>query len=517
MIERYLGRYATERLGISLSDLLAFGRSDREDTGEHFNMAYLALHGSGTVNGVSELHGRVSRLLFSPLFPRLPINEVPVGHVTNGVHMPTWDSAAADLIWAEACGQDRWRGTTEHLEDRIRLLSDEKIWTLRGAGRAALVEYAQSRVSRQMAAAGADADVIVRTRARLNPRILTLGFARRFATYKRPNLLLHDPARLLRILTNRERPVQLLIAGKAHPADLEGQSLIREWTRFIRHDDSPPPVVFIADYDMLFAEYLVQGVDVWLNTPRRPWEACGTSGMKVLVNGGLNLSEIDGWWAEAYRPDIGWALGDGREHGDDPAWDAAEAEALYDRLEQEIIPEFHRRDEHGRPVAWISRIRESMARLTPMFSATRAVTDYTDRALPAAAGAYRARAADHARGAVDIMDRNNEWRMKRDSIRIDGVKVEAGDDGHVFAADLFLGEVNPASVRVELYADGRNGDEAVKQEMKPSGDEGRPAGAYVFCAVVSSLRPPSDYTVRVIRRDEWLNLPLEDSWILWRK
>jgi len=196
---------------------------------------------------------------------------------------------------------------------------------------------------------------------------LTLGFARRFATYKRPNLLLHDLERLLRLLGNAERPVQLIIAGKAHPADRAGQALIQEWIHFIRRPETRPHVIFLSDYDVLLTEHLVQGVDVWLNTPRRPWEGCGTSGMKVLVNGGINLSELDGWWAEAYTPEVGWALGDGREHGDDRAWDAIEAEALYELLEREVIPAFYARDEQGIPGAWVTRLRESMARLTPRF------------------------------------------------------------------------------------------------------------------------------------------------------
>ncbi len=190
---------------------------------------------------------------------------------------------------------------------------------------------------------------------------LTLGFARRFATYKRPNLLLHDPERLLRLLNDQQRPVQLIIAGKAHPADQAGQAMIQEWMRFVRRPEARPHVVFLSDYDMHLTEELVQGVDVWLNTPRRPWEACGTSGMKVLVNGGLNLSELDGWWAEAYTPEIGWALGDGQEHDDAPAWDAIDAEALYNLLEQQVVPEFYTRDEQGIPKAWVTRIRESMA------------------------------------------------------------------------------------------------------------------------------------------------------------
>ena len=379
LMEQYLGRYAQEELGLSLRDLLALGRQNPDDADEPFNMAYLAIRGSGAVNGVSRLHGRVSRHIFAPLFPRWPEGEVPVGHVTNGVHMPTWDSAAADNLWTEACGKGRWLGTSATLEADLRRVSDEKLWALRTTSRKSLVEYARESVGRQMAVAGAGPEAIARTQARLDPGVLTLGFARRFATYKRPNLLLHDPDRLIRILKNPQRPAQLILAGKAHPADQAGQALIQEWTRFIRRSDASPPVVFLADYDMLLAEHLVQGVDVWINTPRRPWEASGTSGMKVLVNGGINLSELDGWWAEAYTPQVGWALGDGQEHGDDPAWDAAEAEALYERLEQEVIPEFYARNEKGIPTAWVARMRESMARLTPRFSASRAVREYTEQ------------------------------------------------------------------------------------------------------------------------------------------
>ena len=334
LIEQYLGGYARQKLGISLHDLLALGRQNADDSSEPFNMAYLSIRGSGSVNGVSRLHGKVSRHLFLPLFPRWPEDEVPIGHVTNGVHTPTWDSAPADDLWTETCGKDRWLGTTETLEQDIRRVSDTKLWQFRTAASKSLVEYARERLSRDLAAAGAPSEDVEAAKHLFDPNTLTLGFARRFATYKRPNLLLHDPQRLLRLLTNKQRPVQLIIAGKAHPADQAGQALIREWMHFIRRPETRPHAVFLSDYDMLLTEHLVQGVDVWINTPRRPWEACGTSGMKVLVNGGINLSELDGWWAEAYTPEVGWALGDGQEHGEDPAWDAAEAEALYDLLEQ---------------------------------------------------------------------------------------------------------------------------------------------------------------------------------------
>jgi starch phosphorylase len=254
--------------------------------------------------------------------------------VTNGIHTPTWDSAAADELWTEACGKDRWLGTTKNLGESIRSVSDVRLWQFRASARKSLVEFARERLSRQLAVSGCSAEAVERAKHLFDPNALTLGFARRFASYKRPNLLLHDRARLLRLLTNPDRPVQIIIAGKAHPEDGGGKALIHEWIDFICQSEVRPHIIFLSDYDMSLTQRLVQGVDVWINTPRRPWEACGTSGMKVLVNGGINLSELDGWWAEAYFPDLGWAIGDGQEHGEDPAWDGAEAEMLYHSLEQ---------------------------------------------------------------------------------------------------------------------------------------------------------------------------------------
>jgi starch phosphorylase len=517
LMEQYLGRYAQEDLGLSLRELLALGRQNPDDADEPFNMAYLAIRGSGAVNGVSRLHGRVSRHIFAPLFPRWPEGEVPVGHVTNGVHMPTWDSAAADSLWTEACGKDRWLGTSTTLEADLRRVSDEKLWALRTASRKSLVEYARERVGRQMAAAGAGPEAITRTQARLDPGVLTLGFARRFATYKRPNLLLHDPERLIRILNNLQRPVQLILAGKAHPADQAGQALIQEWTRFIRRSDASPPVVFLADYDMLLAERLVQGVDVWVNTPRRPWEASGTSGMKVLVNGGINLSELDGWWAEAYMPEVGWALGDRQEHGDDPAWDAAEAEALYERLEQEVIPEFYARNEKGIPTAWVARIRESMARLTPRFAASRTVSEYTEQHYLPAAGAYRVRAADKGAAARKLADWRNALAPEWAALRFGAVTVETQGEQHVIAVEVFLKDTSPDTVRVELYADGVKGGSAVRQEMKHVRQLAGAPGGYVYSAAVSAARPPADYTARLIPHHDGVAVPLEVAHILWQR
>jgi glycogen phosphorylase len=513
LIEQYLAGYAETKLGITLPDLLALGRQNAADASEPFNMAYLALRGCGAANGVSRLHGKVSRRLFQPLFPRWPEADVPVGHVTNGVHMPTWDSAPADELWTDSCGKDRWLGSAETLSRDMRRVSDEKLWQFRTAASGSLVEYARKRLSLDLAASGAAPEEVEVARHLFDPHALTLGFARRFATYKRPNLLLHDPPRLLRLLTDGERPVQLIIAGKAHPADAAGQAMIREWTQFIRQPAARGHAIFLSDYDMLLTEHLVQGVDVWINTPRRPWEACGTSGMKVLVNGGLNLSELDGWWAEAYTPDVGWALGDGNEHGDDQNFDELEADALYTLLEQKVVPEFYDRDGRGIPKAWVSRMRNSMANLTPLFSADRAVREYTGQHYLPCATRYRLRAAGKgALGAqVEAWQRTVEARWA--VLRFGEEKVETKDGHHVFEVPLYLDGLDPHAVRVEIYADGAGGAPAVRHEMKPV-DRGAGA-APVYAAQVPATRPVNDYAVRAIPHHTAVAVPLETNRILW--
>ncbi len=492
------------------------GRKDPVNESENFNMAYLAIRGSGAVNGVSRLHGKVSRHIFESLFPKWPSNEVPVGSITNGVHVPSWDSREADDVWTEFCGKDRWLGMNLTLEQDIRKVSDERLWEMRTKANKELIEFAREHFSRQLLGSGHSPEAIERARHLCDPNILTLGFARRFATYKRPNLLLHDPQRLLRLLTNPKYPVQLIISGKAHPADQEGQNLIKEWIQFIRQHRIHSPVIFLSDYDMQISENLVQGVDVWINTPRRPWEASGTSGMKVLVNGGINLSELDGWWAEAYSPEVGWALGDGNEHGDDPSWDAMEAGQLYDLLEQKVVPEFYDRNENGIPVKWITRMRESMAQLTPRFSADRTVREYTEQHYLPAASAYLERAVNKGEKGKQIADLMHNLDQKWNSMHFGEVKTMAVENYYKVEVQIYFGDLDPGTLQVELFANGIDGKDPEVQKMtKGRKIEGKD-NAYYFNASVTSGRPAADYTPRVIPNLTGVSVPLETNLILWQ-
>jgi starch phosphorylase len=517
LIERYLGKYAEEKLSISVDELLALGRRDRHDTSEPLNMAYLAIRGSSAINGVSKLHGQVSRRLFQPLFPSWPEAEVPVTHVTNGVHTPTWDSVEADRLWELTCGKQYWYGTLADTEKDIRAASDFNLWQLRADSRKTLVEYVRRLYGRQLAARGASSEEVAQAALILDDNILTLGFARRFAAYKRPNLLLHDQARLFNILTNPERPIQLVLAGKAHPQDAEGQKMITQWFEFARRPEVRSRVVFLSDYDVLMAEHLVQGVDVWVNTPRRPWEASGTSGMKVLVNGGLNLSELDGWWAEAYAPEVGWAIGDGREHGDDPSWDAAEAESLYAMLEKEVIPEFYARDEHGIPLGWVARMRESMARLTPAFSANRAVRQYTEEHYLSAAAAFRLRAENRGSVGAELVEWRAELAKHWSALRFGPATVEQQGEQYLFRVQVFLDDIDPDAVRVELYADAQKGEDSITHALSRGERLVGATGGFTFSASVPTGRPVAHYTPRLVPQREGAFVPLEAPFILWHE
>jgi starch phosphorylase len=522
LIERSLRTYAEDKLSIPVEQLLALGRRDPADSSEPFNMAYLAIRGSGAVNGVSKLHGQVSRRLFQPLFPRWPEAEVPVTHVTNGVHTPTWDSVEADRLWELSCGKQRWYGTLADTEKQIRAVNDSSLWKLRTENRKDLVAYVRGFYGRQLAVRGASSQGLEQASHIFDENILTLGFARRFATYKRPNLLLRDPSRLLNILMNKDRPVQLILAGKAHPQDVEGQEMITQWFEFAQRPEAQSRVVFLSDYDVLMAEHLVQGVDVWVNTPRRPWEASGTSGMKVLVNGGLNLSELDGWWAEAYSPQVGWAIGDGREHGDDPSWDAAEAESLYALLEKEVIPEFYSRDEHGIPRGWVARMRESMARLTPAFSANRSVRQYTEEHYLPAAAAFLKRAQNQGSAGVDLVAWQAELAKHWSALRFGPATVEKQGESYRFQVQVFLDDIDPDAVSVELYADEQKGQSTISQApiahgMSRGEHPVEATNAFIYSVSIPATRPAADYTPRLVPKHAGALVPLEANFILWHQ
>jgi starch phosphorylase len=346
---------------------------------------------------------------------------------------------------------------------------------------------------------------------------LTVGFARRFATYKRPDLLLHDPERLIRLLTDSQHPVQLILAGKAHPEDKPGQALIKQWNDFIQRPEVRGHVVFLSDYDMQMAQELVQGIDLWINTPRRPWEACGTSGMKVLANGGLNISELDGWWAEAYTPAVGWAIGDGKEYGEDAAWDAHEVESLYALLEQQVVPEFYNRDAQGMPSQWLERVRESMATLTPEFSASRAIREYTnDRYLPAAAG-YNARAADDGKLGVDISEWQQNVAKSWGTLGFGEVNSETKNGQHRFHITVLPGGLHPDQFSVELYA-GPSGESGTKPEVLAACTSlAASSSTIVYSVCCAAKRSASDYTARLVPSRTGASVPLDAGQILWQR
>ncbi|MBX9694426.1 MAG: alpha-glucan family phosphorylase, partial [Cyanobacteria bacterium] len=377
LIERYWRTYCDE-VGLSSREFFSLGKSAGYDGTELFSMANLAIQLSSQINSVSKLHGEVSRQLFSDIWPNVPEHEVPISHITNGIHGQTWTSAEMTELFNRYLGQS-W---SERLSDadswkQVEEIPDEELWRIHESRRQELVSFCRTRLRKQLEKKGASQSELGEVSEVLNPNILTIGFARRFATYKRATLLLQDPARLTAILTNTDFPVQLIIAGKAHPEDTPAKELIKQLVRFSRNEDVKRRLVFIEDYDMNIARHMVAGVDVWLNTPRRPYEACGTSGMKVAFNGGLNVSTLDGWWDECYEPDVGWSIGSGETYFDTTYQNIVESNALYNLLEKEVVPLFYKRDKSGRPTAWLSRMKCSMIKLCPFLSVNRMLRDYT--------------------------------------------------------------------------------------------------------------------------------------------
>jgi starch phosphorylase len=500
-------------LGLGQGALLALGRPPGARGDEPFRPAYLAMRGAGRVNAVSALHRDVSRRLFAGLFPRLPLAESPIGHVTNGVHVPSWDATSADELWTRACGAERWRGLGEDHERAIAGVTDGELWAHRARARAALVENVRARLARQRARHGGPPEAIAEAARALDPDVLTLGFARRFAEYKRPNLLLADRARLLRLLGDARRPIQLVVAGKAHPGDRVGKDLIDAWTRFAETPEARGRCVFLEDYDLALAQELVQGVDVWLNTPRRPWEACGTSGMKVLVNGGLNLSTLDGWWAEAWEPGVGWAVGAAT-----PGADEHDAAALVELVEREVMPTFYERDDEGLPRAWLALVRASLSRLTPRFSANRMMREYVTTIYDPAARELARRLADGAAAGRAL----EAWRRRLldgwAGIRFGALSIAEERGCRSVSLEVFLGEIPPEDLAVELFADAPDGRSAPERRpMTPSGPLPGTTHGHLFTATVPASRPAAAYTARVVPARADALWPLELPLVAWRE
>jgi starch phosphorylase len=508
MLESYVAR-----LGLTFDQLMALGRRNAADESEPFTLSYLALRGCLGTNAVSALHTDVSRRLFRDLFPRWPEHEVPVQQITNGVHVPTWDSPSFDALWEKCCGKDRWLGGVEQLAESISCATDAELWSARGESRHALVRVIRQRMPRQLARRGASAAAVAAAARTFDPDTLTIGFARRFTAYKRPTLLLSDRARLTRLLSDPRRPVQLVIAGKAHPDDLAGKELVAEWVRFAQEPTVRDHVVFLEDYDMTLAEELVRGVDVWLNTPRRPWEACGTSGMKVVCSGGLNASVLDGWWAEAYSPDVGWAIGDrGIRAGEA---DAHDAEALYRLLEDEIVPLFYARDESGRPAGWLARVRQSMARLTPQFSGNRMLGQYVEELYLPGAVQLRRRIADDNREARALAEWERSLRLHWSAVSLGALQARAENGTLDVTVAVQLGPIDPGSVAVELYADPVQNEPAMRVALERGATPPGVADGAVYHARFQTTRPASHFTPRAFARHAGVRTPTELPLISW--
>ncbi|KEF32427.1 Glycogen phosphorylase [Marinobacter nitratireducens] len=519
LIRLYLEPWMAES-HVSMKQLMKLGSSSgghSQRVGDEgtFNMAYLGLNLCGRLNGVSAIHSEVTQAVLQPYFPRWPKSEIPAEYVTNGVHTPSWDSREADTVWTRACGKDRWRRPMES-SCPMECISDEELWGMRQKQRSHLVSYLRSKLQSQHCEHVPGGNPPAMCGLLLDSETLTLGFARRFTEYKRPDLLLTDTDRLAALINDRDRPLQIVLAGKAHPRDDYGKVLIRRWREFATRPDVEGKVVFIEDYDLAVAAHLVQGVDVWLNNPRHPWEACGTSGMKVLVNGGLNLSQYDGWWAEAWTPELGWAIRPGatvEELSQNNEHDFSDANELYDLLEGSVIPEFYDVDEEARPKAWINRIRGSMNRLTARYSANRMVREYTENFYLPMVSTGSERSADEARAMVE------EYRQLEcdwPKLRFAGMEVEEGREVDTIKVNAFLNGVSEERIRVELVAEESDyGPREVIEMQRIHSLEGAVHGfAYQACV---SKRPAGHFTPRIRVQDDRLNLPLENASILWLK
>jgi len=524
---RYFGGYASY-LGLSFDELMDRGRIRQGDPNEKFNMAALAFRHARYINGVSALHGEVTRKMVQPNWPDFPLNEVPVGHVTNGIHTPTFLSEEMVVLLEKYLGEL----DAENLCDpgfwaKVDTIPDAELWSAHEARRRELVEWARTYLVGRLEKRGASEREVEEAHEVLDPNVLTVGFARRFATYKRGDLLLRDPEILKRLLNHPQTPVQFVFAGKAHPRDDAGKDLIRHIVHFSREAGVQGRIVFLEDYDMAMARYLVQGVDVWLNNPRRPMEASGTSGMKVVPNGGLNFSVLDGWWAEGYDPTVGWAIGRGEEYSDYGYQDHVEAQDIYDTLEREIIPLFYKREgENGLPHAWIAKMKASMKKLAPVFTTERMVREYAENYYVPAARRARQLAENDFTRARELVEWKKRVRDNWSEVRVESVeapgaeKVAAGDAATVTAKVRFGANIKPKDVSVQLYTGPVDSDRNLLSArvipMTTDASAAAPEGVYVYTGTL----PTDDsgqqgFTVRVLPYHPDAVLPQEMPQISW--
>jgi starch phosphorylase len=456
LMDKYFSRYY-RALGLTRDEFLGLGRQNPRNSQETFCMAVLALKLACNGNGVSQLHGEVSRKMWRNLWPELPEEQQPLGSITNGVHTRTWMSNHMAALLVRYLGT-RWLDdpTNHNVWRRIARIPDAELWRTQQSGRERLVDFARKRLKEQLKQLGATTKEIAIAEEVLDPEVLTIGFARRFATYKRGTLLLQDLDRLSSILNNPEMPVQIIFAGKAHPQDQEGKELIRQIVQVSHQERFRHRIVFIEDYDMEVARHLVQGVDIWLNTPRRPMEASGTSGMKVAFNGGLNMSILDGWWCEGYQGNNGWAIGKGEVYEDIDYQDQVEGRATYDLLEKEVVPIFYERGSDNIPRSWIATMKASMQSLCPVFSTDRMVQEYTNRAYLTSYQQWHQLVADGLSLALDLTRWKERIFKSWPQVRIELAETEATDAVAVgssitITARVALGDIPMEEAAVEGY------------------------------------------------------------------
>jgi starch phosphorylase len=525
LVRRYLEPYRAA-LGISEGELLALGRIDPHNHSAPFSMPVLAIRAADRVNGVSQLHGEVSRRMWQAMWPELPTHEVPIEAVTNGVHTPSWVASEVGALYTRYLGP-RW---TEHCDDvelwaRTQEIPDAELWQVHEHRRHRLVQHARRWLRTAAERRGAARDEVELADEVLDPHALTIGFARRFATYKRAALLFSDVARVKKLLLDPARPVQLVFAGKAHPQDGGGKDLIRSIIHASRDAGLRGRVVFVEDYDMRIARALVSGVDVWLNTPRRPHEASGTSGMKAAANGALNVSVLDGWFAEAWAEhgwEIGWAIGRGEEYPDGSG-DAREAELLYDVLEREVVPLFFTRQGNGHlPRGWIKRMKTSIARLAPHYNTARMVRDYAKRFYVPAIKLHARMGDDDLAGAKALTAWKERVRAAWASVAVTAIRLESADEVAVgetvrVSASVVLGVLDPSDVAVELYHGPTGGaHEIARGRIVRMTESGRSGDGWRFEGHI----PTSDsgahaFAVRIVPYNETMSHPHETSLIRW--